>query len=756
MPEPNPPPTESESAAAEGLVKLAWPKSEEVARNAALEAAELASRVLFSWNALGRILGRHEDALRKRWLKKSKAWRRTLLSKAWPNIPLSHRPDIAYLAKEALQLGKDGVLMKRPVEPFMWPYINMEDLSSDKPILCLLNSRARNPPATFAGSELGYCRLGIESKTIIPLELEGYTMLLEGEGMDSYGKLVAAGVYNSLKAGFSPGDGLLILEIQERVMEFLVKWCELTLDKPIDVLMNQGSIVRQLQPLEISSPWPTLAIMAKYGPYFPPGTPDFSRLKQLLDARHAVAEHHIWALREDPGYFEDALIESREHRPEVVPDSAGRTHLTFETPALWNRVMLDVIQDAYFWLIIWDVLRKYAQIVIDLERKYAREIDPVKPLPVEYHEEVAIFRYVLLYRTTDALETMRFILPPSPPLRSLWVRDTVDKKMLVTPRDVKDGRDVDIEHDPLMWIYHKLRVASDCKRYGLKDLMDEMERLVFARPEQKKRISHLLARQIADIGLLAQIQHEIDTYHPWATHFRWESLLNQKWMDKDMPLIFLDYHEVSRKAPRLVLSRVGIPCDQKFFYPCDKRYTRANSHSMWKAEQNLDLFWQEVDRQYEQITGTRLDKAYSNRYSFNFELERVSELIEPFGETSEECGCKKAKAEVEGIIEPVFKLDTRALRVTKALFYEPSDFDGPEEIPWGDFLHFMIAMKFNPLKLHGNLWHFSNPFARHIQFHEPQPHSKIVLRVAMNMGRRLKRTYEWQSEMFGLDKGKSS
>jgi hypothetical protein len=66
----------------------------------------------------------------------------------------------------------------------------------------------------------------------------------------------------------------------------------------------------------------------------------------------------------------------------------------------------------------------------------------------------------------------------------------------------------------------------------------------------------------------------------------------------------------------------------------------------------------------------------------------------------------------------------------------------------------MKAVGYAPFKLYGSLWHFSHQIDGHIQFHEPYPHSKISLRVATQNGRRLKRAYGWNADMFGLEKGK--
>ncbi len=113
------------------------------------------------------------------------------------------------------------------------------------------------------------------------------------------------------------------------------------------------------------------------------------------------------------------------------------------------------------------------------------------------------------------------------------------------------------------------------------------------------------------------------------------------------------------------------------------------------------------------------EKPYPGYPPFGIKVRNV--LPEPnYGERLKETGG----------VQPSFKLETRAFRVFKALFYTPSDQDGPGDITWTDLLHFMFGESFSPFKLYGSLWHFDNQNLYPIQFHEPRPHSKISLRLA--------------------------
>jgi hypothetical protein len=93
----------------------AGPESRELVKRVGLEAAERSSIILYNWVALRHILDRHEDTIRKRWTKKTRARKNTVLHEAWgAEIPRSHRPDIEYLIKEATELKTDGVMRQDP------------------------------------------------------------------------------------------------------------------------------------------------------------------------------------------------------------------------------------------------------------------------------------------------------------------------------------------------------------------------------------------------------------------------------------------------------------------------------------------------------------------------------------------------------------------------------------------------------------------------------------------------------------------
>ncbi|VTT65279.1 unnamed protein product [Fusarium fujikuroi] len=105
--------------------------------------------------------------------------------------------------------------------------------------------------------------------------------------------------------------------------------------------------------------------------------------------------------------------------------------------------------------------------------------------------------------------------------------------------------------------------------------------------------------------------------------------------------------------------------------------------------------------------------------------------------------------------KPVFKVERRALKTFRILFYDPDVTSTPGEVPWNNFLHALTSVGLAAEKLYGSVWQFS-PYTLEangsIHFHEPHPHNKVPFVIARRHGRRLYRTYGWTGEQFVLDK----
>jgi hypothetical protein len=105
--------------------------------------------------------------------------------------------------------------------------------------------------------------------------------------------------------------------------------------------------------------------------------------------------------------------------------------------------------------------------------------------------------------------------------------------------------------------------------------------------------------------------------------------------------------------------------------------------------------------------------------------------------------------------QPLSKVDARAPRVFRIVFFDPSVNTTPGGVAWTDFLHALQATGFAAQRLYGLVWHFQPTklnVERSVQFHEPHPKAKIPFPVARRHGRRLTRAYGWHGGLFELVK----
>lgn len=136
-------------------------------------------------------------------------------------------------------------------------------------------------------------RLGINFSELIPVSLPGFELLLEGlRHPDDYGRLLQLAAESVLEDNDDPtqaSKGLLVLEAQERLYEFLVCCCRGILhDFPIS---EMGELATAAEPSCCHGDTELERLM------------NIATLLEPLQARLEVSGDNIHSLREDPLYF---------------------------------------------------------------------------------------------------------------------------------------------------------------------------------------------------------------------------------------------------------------------------------------------------------------------------------------------------------------------------------------------------------------------------------------------------------------------
>ncbi|KAK0744793.1 hypothetical protein B0T21DRAFT_358403 [Apiosordaria backusii] len=734
------------------------------------ETRERSQTIHETYNTLHAIVTRHEETIQKRWVKKSGQQRRKVLLECWPGMSAVHRPDFEAFRKETMEQRDQGTKYR---ESFMWPYINQEDLSKPKSLLLLLNARARHHPSHFAAADITAIRFGVVTNAIVRVFLNGYVMILnDAMDPDKYGELIAwddhpdAFEWMHTQKQFLPGDGLIVLEIQERILRFLLDCSKAILhDIPEDKLTSGTYSVRPEPHLKTeveANGFESLAVMAAETPYRLPARIDFKRMELLLEAKVSAAKDHIWALREDPGYFADRIVDIREHRQEMLKDIMGDIHPALRPGAgaiVGARVIANIVIEAYSELEIFTELHRQAKELRLLHDKHA----------------------------TRAL---RQNVVASPPMRRFFVRQqppsATTSQIVVMSRP---GNTLTKVEGHLNWLLSTL--WEDGRMLFLADMplvLDELERLLQTEPRAADLISSRIAEIISNASIISRCLGQINQYQPWARGFDSAEVDKLEGIQQGFAVW----------AKPLSYMVEGIR-DQDF------HRTKENVEALRGAERNLGEFWRAVDEivdfNCEHLQGTVTRALLSEkrmlqctpewvdsgsvtekkRQQRNAASGGVESLFKPLSTLyfSEETAGQpkvpitaKAKTKTKGesketSLPPVshehvdnraeptpIRVDSRALKVFRTLFFNPGVTSSPGEVSWQDFIYAMTSTGlFSAEKLYGSAWQFQRldtESQTRIQFHQPHPRGKIPFTMARRMGRRLTRAFGWIGGMFVL------
>lgn len=761
------------------------------------DAQNLATAIFKHWNSLSNIIRRHESTIRTRWEKKTKTKREGILLTAWPNMPVSRRPDIqAFISNN------------RSKELYMWPQISVEDLSKSNLLLLLLNSRGRNEPMVFARADIDACRLGKASKTVVPLAaaFDGYMMIFADRHKPAnYGEIVAlndprhpyASSWLQDKRGYHLGEGLDVLRIQDRLYHFLLDCCKIILH---DISTEQSTILIQPEPPLLlphgsSKQYVSLAITTLEAPYRSPANIDFDRLEAFITAHFTAVEDHLWALREDPGYYADTVLDFKEHDPVLLLDTNGDNHPLLRKDReqlFWKRIIKTVCTDSLVDLEVWGSMHHQIGELRHMKEIYSDRIDPTKCLPSDYALAIYKLRFHLLTFSLRTIGHLKNSIPASPFLRRYWERlpprnDATDEIIV----QYKPGTKGDEILDTLqIWVLN-LCNAEYVRKVGLDTIVEELGRLSDLDSKSRDCISSFVARKISELSIFAQCIHEIDCYFPWAATFENEIRQRQETLAEDCgktEATINPYFECQYDGHITIL---GDPSGGRFKYPSHKNRSKIHVEEMRSAEDKLDEFWLAVD---EELIGKNAYSTRCRQFFASRTLRRTTAWVEPsktitrspstvdepifephfhYDPRSERGQpTNNAKPKTRGMArptlpmenfaipiipeldtQPIFKVDRRALRVFKTIFFTPSASSQPGEIAWADFVHALCSIGFSAEKLYGSVWVFRGrglDFETSIHFHEPHPSGKIAFKVARRHGRRLNRNYGWVGSMFVL------
>ena len=527
-----------------------------------------------------------------------------------------------------------------------------------------------------------------------------------------------------------------------------------------------------------------------------------------------ILVYSLWTLREDPSYFSDQSLVYKEHRQEMLKDTNGKPHPIFSgfnISIFWERVIGNVLLSSHAELEIFSELRRQAEVLKRLQDKYAGILSPLEDLPEDYLVGILRFRFFLNQLAKEWLNDLKTIVAASPPMRSIFVRMPADNlnQILIT---MKPGLKLNAVEKELVWLLRTLwEDGRDLFFVRMPMVVDELERLLRAELQARDRISGYVAERIGSLAILCECLRQLEIYQPWANGYESASVDREAGIAKELAAwreTWAGIHSSMKSKPMLANFKLANPSDKRFFYPTEKCRTKETVDSLRQAEGNLDIFWEKFDKCLHDRVGDLRKTALRQLLSQKRTLQRTPEWVAPAhpekakttksavasseddavyrplstlyfdlsASDAEKPGGTaqlKTKVKTRGVgndsqqplqladavasldleQQPRFSMDSRALKVFRTLFFQPTVTSTPGEVSWTDFLHAMTSTGFRAEKLYGSVWHFQPSqldVERSIQFHEPHPVGKIPFTTARRIGRRLARAYGWFGAMFVL------
>lgn len=358
-----------------------------------------------------------------------------------------------------------------------------------------------------------------------------YTMVMNGVTDDrEYGKLISweentdACVWACTMKQFLPGMGLMVMEVQQRLLHFLLLCCQQIMHEisPDDLPTTGEYSPSPPAPVAVEnngdSSIVSVATLTAEAPYQLPAKLDLARVEALLDAKASDIEDHLWALREDPGYFSSVLAEMKEHRQELISDIEGRTHPTLwpnRQSILWSRIIGNLLSEN-IELEIFSELYRQAQNLKILQKRYSSIISPQRDLPEDFLDALITFRYFVEQAAKGVKIQLKDNFAASPEWRKFFVRlppESAHSTKITTV--TKPGVAKNNLQYELLWLLSVIW-EDDYQLFflGQSTALDEVERLVQTDPKAQDIFSGRVSRIINSLSILCQCLSQLDLYQP--------------------------------------------------------------------------------------------------------------------------------------------------------------------------------------------------------------------------------------------------
>lgn len=474
---------------------------------------------------LDKLVQRHGSSIIDIWTKKDVEKRKRLLRRVWPDMAVSHRPDLKVLMEREKtndflsgpapegEVSEGGPSAETERNCLLLPYISLEDLGTNRlPLLQMILKRACFTPAHFVFHDMP------------PGRREFLELFIRFEGVPDHFTVVKPDTYtyddkreiiyaqlvtfDDTKASSKavcdkeamPSElGLVLLEVQDRLYKFLLDATVAILDKKVEHLLGEDFEWQPMPTVPSTSEGTATDAMRRYEGVYLGSTINHvavdetkSRLRNSLRVVRATmneAMDHWHFLQTDPGY----LLATISNSPGA--GAWARSPLESISAALVNSLS--------YWLYWEELFRKISCVQtggfkpeIHPRAKYESRVR-LSTMPEDKRHEVA---RCLLYSLTSRLE--------GPAVRAFM---SAAKDQPHGPQGPQGADNKEKKQEQWYYLGRLVMWLDDPKMrhlLGLQTILDEIERLASSSLKEFQRWSDPANWRFRDLDTLSAVFYD--------------------------------------------------------------------------------------------------------------------------------------------------------------------------------------------------------------------------------------------------------
>ncbi|KAJ7639439.1 hypothetical protein FB45DRAFT_1001296 [Roridomyces roridus] len=767
----------------------------------AAEKVEPVRRKLFeSYGRLRDIVLAHEETIQKRWKKRTVGKRKELLASIDSALPKAHAPEIAAFEHQYRNPQEDNSHKK----DLLLPYLNLDDLSCNNgtQFLGLLHARAHRSPSEFAMFDGDMLHFGIVAKGIRRYQAVECSMIAFGDE-DTYGKVIEYSesmdpsdadspdgfqMEQLLHESLSFGDGLVVLESQSQLIDFLLDVVsKILVDLDLKNLTPLPPMPAPVIPITNTEfQWKSSSRANVLRPYGDPPVFSIDELANIIESQYELAVEHLVNLRTDPTYLSEELQSYYDHRVEARLKGAPQL-------SVQNRAMSVLLLDAYTFFVYYHVAKELVEEFRVVQREYPDGLPRARDLPKEYENALMSFYPLLKLLELRITRIHNTTIYASEAMRGGFNVRTTDprfEKLEMTLRGQPNDR---------LYTYISLLLQQEQTHlWQLGRIFDQIDRIT-EDAAQNKRISKLLATLLSQWGAINDCKTILACHRPAVEDTEGGDSVDIKERLSKWESLLIPIAGDAKVGPDTSsLASKAYPASQ-FMYPKGPRDAEW-ARKCQAVDDNFAEFWKAADQSLIKFCGpTLFALAESVVEPHVMEPIHWASLVKklvpkkrqapapgsvlPFGGASqtpvvaESSPTPKTKTKTRGVADPSKQEEaevpaagtespvakpapipvcSKAHKVLSTLFTATL----PEQIAsqqascsWRDILWaFTSGLNFGAFKGHGSAWTLSHPDGHHsITIHEPHPDSTMYFFQLRRFGWRLAHRFGWSLDSFELE-----